>query len=103
MAGGYPGDDRSVRGIKDIKSLIGCGGNHLLPIKFCLGLVSHFATEGLIAVAERLAGAWPFPLAMRDTLSVRTLLRRRAVVVFIWLIWVSAVFLERFSSTRFLT
>ena len=90
VAVGHAGDDRSVGGLNTSKVLPDAAGTHLPPIRLCLGLVSHLATAGLIAVADRLAGAWPFPAAMRDTLSVRALVRRREMVVFIWLILFNA-------------
>ena len=62
-------------GLKTSKVLRDAAGIHFPPIKFCLGFASHLATAELIASAERLAGAWPFPL-IRDAFAVRALMRR---------------------------
>jgi hypothetical protein len=71
-------------GLKTSKVLFDADEVHFPPIKFFLGLANQLATRELTASAGGLAGLRPFPSPLiRDVLSVRVLMCRCELVVFI--------------------
>src|SRR5450759_5859600 len=57
-------------------------GDHLPPIRFCFGFLSHAATRGPILISV-LPETLPFPLTARDALRVWVGIREREAIVFI--------------------